>query len=47
VYFILVGCWFSIVWALAAYAIGLLIVTLPLSFWMFDRMPAVTTLARY
>jgi uncharacterized membrane protein YccF (DUF307 family) len=47
VYFLFVGVWFSIVWALAAYAIGLLIVTLPISFWMFDRMPAVTTLARY
>jgi len=47
VYFVLVGIWFSIAWAMAAYAIGLLIVTLPISFWMFDRMPAVTTLARY
>ncbi len=47
VYFVLVGIWFSIVWAMTAYTIGLLIVTLPISFWMFDRMPAVTTLARY
>lgn len=46
-YFLFVGCWFSIAWAYAAYAIGLLIVTLPVSFLMFDRMPAVTTLARY
>lgn len=47
VYFVFVGIWFSIVWAMTAYVIGLLIVTLPISFWMFDRMPAVTTLARY
>jgi uncharacterized membrane protein YccF (DUF307 family) len=46
-YFILWGWWFSIVWAMAAYFIGLLIVTLPVSFWMFNRMPAVTTLAQY
>lgn len=46
-YFLLVGWWFSIVWAYAAYAIGLLVVTLPVSFLMFDRMPAVTTLSRY
>lgn len=47
VYFLLIGWWFSLVWAAAAYTIGLLIVTLPISFLMFDRMPAVTTLARY
>lgn len=46
-YFLFVGFWFSIAWAYAAYAIGLFIVTLPVSFLMFDRMPAVTTLARY
>lgn len=47
VYFLVIGCWFSLLWAYAAYAIGLLILTLPISFWMFDRLPAVTTLARY
>jgi uncharacterized membrane protein YccF (DUF307 family) len=47
VYFLLVGWWFSFVWAMGAYFIGLLIITLPISFLMFDRLPAVTTLARY
>ena len=47
VYFICVGWWASFLWVWAAYAIGLLIVTLPISFWMWNRVPAVTTLARY
>lgn len=46
-YFLLVGWWFSLAWAMLAYTIGLLVITLPISFMMFDRMPAVTTLARY
>lgn len=47
IYFLLVGWWFSLSWAYAAYFIGLLIVTLPVSFMMFERIPAVTTFARY
>ena len=47
-YFLVIGFWFSFVWMLLAWI--LLLVTfglaLPLSFWMFDRVPAVTTLAR-
>ncbi len=47
-YFILIGFWFSLVWMLLAWLI--LLVTLglgfPLSFWMFDQVPAITTLAR-
>ncbi len=47
-YFLLVGFWFSFVWMLLAwillvFTIGL---AMPISFWMFDRVPAVTTLAR-
>lgn len=47
VYFVFVGCWASLLWAETAYLLGLLIITLPVSFMMFDRVPAVTTLARY
>lgn len=47
VFFLLVGWWLSLAWAYAAYFIGLLIITLPISFMMFERIPAVTTLARY
>lgn len=47
-YFIVIGFWFSLVWMLLAWiftglTLGLL---LPLAFWMFDRVPCVTTLAR-
>jgi uncharacterized membrane protein YccF (DUF307 family) len=47
-YFIVIGFWLSLVWMLLAWlftgvTLGL---ALPLSFWMFDRVPAITTLAR-
>jgi len=47
-YFILIGFWFSLVWMLLAWLISLLTLGLafPLSFWMFNRVPCVTTLAR-
>ncbi len=48
-YFILIGWWFSALWLLSAWAIAgiTLGLGLPLSFWMFDRVPAITTLSRY
>lgn len=48
-YFILVGWWFSAVWLILAWLLtGLSLgLGLPLAFWMFDRVPAITTLARY
>lgn len=47
-YFILVGFWFSLVWLIIAWVIAgfSLGLGLPIAFWMFDRVPAVTTLAR-
>lgn len=47
-YFIVIGFWFSLVWTLLAWLLtGLTLgFGLPLAFWMFDRVPAVTTLAR-
>jgi len=47
-YFLVIGFWLSFVWMLLAwiflvFTFGL---ALPLSFWMFDRVPAITTLAR-
>lgn len=47
-YFLVIGFWFSLVWMLLAWLISLVTLGLafPISFWMFDRVPAVTTLAR-
>lgn len=47
-YFILIGWWFSLIWMILAWLISgiTLGLGLPLSFWMFDRVPALTTLAR-
>ncbi len=46
-YFLLIGFWFSLVWMLLAWLISTITLGLglPLSIWMFDRAPAVTTLA--
>ncbi len=48
IYFICIGFWFSLIWMLTAWAIAgiTLGLGLPLAFWMFDRVPQVTTLAR-
>ena len=47
-YFIVIGFWFSLLWSLLAWLIAgvTLGLGLPLAFWMFDRVPCVTTLAR-
>ncbi|GAA5527963.1 YccF domain-containing protein [Herpetosiphon gulosus] len=46
IYFILIGWWLSGIWlatawAIAGFSFGL---GLPISFWMFNRVPAITTL---
>ncbi len=47
-YFLLIGCWGSALWLLAAWLLvgATLGLGLPLAFWMFDRVPFVTTLSR-
>jgi hypothetical protein len=45
-YFLLVGWWASGLWLCIAWVFAALWLGLPLAFWMFNRVPAVTTLAR-
>jgi hypothetical protein len=45
-YFLLVGWWASGLWLLMAWVFAAIWLGLPLAFWMFNRVPAVTTLAR-
>jgi len=45
-YFVLIGWWLSLIWANLAWVVSATIIGLPLGIWMFDRLPALTTLAR-
>lgn len=44
IYFLLIGWWLSLVWLSFAYLALVVIILMPLAFWMFNRAPAVTTL---
>jgi len=48
-YFLVIGFWFSLVWMLLAWLLTAVTfgLAIPLTFWMFDQVPAITTLARY
>ena len=46
-YFILIGFWFSLIWALLGWLFCVSIIGLPLGVWMLNRLPAVTTLMRH
>lgn len=45
-YFVFIGWWLSWLWSNAAWAISLTIIGLPIGIWMFNRLPALTTLMR-
>lgn len=46
-YFVFVGWWLGAVWLVVAWAIGLLVITLPITFLMYNRTSAVMTLQRH
>ena len=46
IYFVLVGWWLSAIWIAVAWALHASIVGMLVGFWMFDRVPAIVTLAR-
>ena len=45
-YFVVVGSWFSGLWMLAAYCAMLTLILIPIAFWMYGRIGAITTLFR-
>ena len=46
-YFVLVGWWLSWLWANLAAFLAVTVVGLPVAFWMFNRLPYVTSLYRF
>jgi uncharacterized membrane protein YccF (DUF307 family) len=47
VYFLFVGWWFGFVWANVASFLAITVVGLPVSLWMLNRLPFVTSLYRF
>lgn len=45
-YFLLIGWWLSAIWIAVAWALCASIIGMVIGFWMFDRTPALVTLAR-
>jgi uncharacterized membrane protein YccF (DUF307 family) len=46
IYFLLVGWWLSGLWMALAYAFLLSVIGMPIAFWMYGRIGAITTLFR-
>ena len=46
IYFVLIGWWFSALWLAVAWTLHVTIIGMLLGFWMFNRIPAVVSLAR-
>jgi uncharacterized membrane protein YccF (DUF307 family) len=46
IYFLLIGWWLSAIWIAVAWALCATIVGMLFGFWMFNRVPAIISLAR-
>ncbi|GIW02070.1 YccF domain-containing protein [Roseiflexus sp.] len=46
IWFMFVGWWLSALWLALAWALCASIIGMVIAFWMFDRVPAIITLAR-
>ena len=46
-YFVFVGWWLSLLWANVAAFLAVTVVGLPVAYWMFNRLPYVTSLYRF
>jgi len=46
IYFVFIGWWLSLIWSNVAWLLCAVIIGLPVGIWMFNRLPAVTTLMR-
>jgi uncharacterized membrane protein YccF (DUF307 family) len=47
VWYVLVGWWLSWIWANVAAFLAVTVVGLPVAYWMFNRLPFVTSLYRF
>lgn len=45
IWFVLIGWWASFLWVLTAWGLATTIILMPIAFWMYDRVPTITTLA--
>ena len=45
IWFLLIGWWASLIWSIIAWVFSLTLVLMPISFWMWNRVPTITTLA--
>lgn len=44
-WFLFIGWWASLLWMLVAWSLCSTIFLMPIAFWMFDRVPTITTMA--
>ncbi len=44
-WFLFIGSWASLLWMLTAWCFCATVILMPIAFWMFDRVPTISTLA--